>query len=49
MKSFNKGTFGYDLYYLSVKDSLVVLTGDDNHSQVIVSPEYQANWHSSYY
>lgn len=42
MKSFEKGTFGYDLNYLSAKDSLVVLTGQDHLSQVIVSPGYQA-------
>lgn len=42
MKAHEKGTFGYDLKYLSEKDSLVVLCSDDNQSQVIVSPRYQA-------
>ena len=42
MKSYEKGTFGYDLEYLSVKDSLVILSSDDKLSQVIVSPKYQA-------
>ena len=42
MKSYEKGTFGYDLEYLSVKDSLVILSSDDKLSQVIVSSKYQA-------
>ena len=42
MKAYEKGTFGYDLQYLSDKDSLVVLSSDDSLSQVIVSPKYQA-------
>lgn len=43
MKSFEKGTFGYDLNYLSKKDSLiVVLTADGEEARVIVSPKYQA-------
>ncbi|MDR1937650.1 MAG: hypothetical protein LBQ73_04010 [Tannerellaceae bacterium] len=43
MKTYEKGTFGYDLQYLSGKDeSLVVLTSDDGQAQLIVSPKYQA-------
>lgn len=42
MEAYEKGTFGYDLQYLSEKDSLVVLSNDDNLAQVIVSPKYQA-------
>ena len=38
-----KGTFGYDLHYLSKKDSaLAVLSDDAGQSQIIVSPGYQA-------
>lgn len=42
MDAYPKGTFGYDLNYLSAKDSLVVLSGNDGCSRVIVSPKYQA-------
>jgi hypothetical protein len=42
MKSFTKGTFGYDWQYLSGKDSLIVLRSADERAQVIVSPKYQA-------
>lgn len=42
MKSYEKGTFGYDLNYLSAKDSLIILKGVDENAQVIVSPKYQA-------
>ena len=43
MEEFEKGTFGYDLNYLSKKDSLmVVLTGNGGNSQIIVSAKYQA-------
>jgi len=43
MNDFEKGTFGYDLNYLSQKDdNLVVLSGDDGKSQIIVSAKYQA-------
>lgn len=41
MENYEKGTFGYDLNYLSGKDSLVILKGD-NDAQVIISPKYQA-------
>lgn len=41
-KLFEKGTFGYDLNYLSNKDSLVILKSDNDEAQVIVSPKYQA-------
>lgn len=40
METFEKGTFGYDLAFLSKRDSLVVLTNKTN-AQVIVSPKYQ--------
>jgi hypothetical protein len=39
---YKKGTFGYDLNYLSKKDSLIVLKSDDEKAQVIVSAKYQA-------
>jgi hypothetical protein len=43
MDTFEKGTFGYDLNYLSKKDSgIIVLSGDGGQSQIIVSPGYQA-------
>ena len=43
MKDYVKGTFGYDLNYLSQKDdNLIVLSGDDGKSQIIVSGKYQA-------
>jgi len=43
MKDYAKGTFGYDLNYLSQKDdSLIVLSGDEGKSQIIVSAKYQA-------
>jgi len=39
--SYNQGSFGYDLHFLQQHDSVVVLKNDEN-SQVIVSPKYQA-------
>ena len=43
MDEYEKGTFGYDLYYLSQKDdNLIVLSDDDGKSQIIVSGKYQA-------
>jgi len=43
MSDYEKGTFGYDLNYLSQKDDkLIVLSGDDGKAQVIVSAKYQA-------
>ena len=43
MKDYVKGTFGYDLNYLSQKDeNLIVLSGDNGESQIIVSAKYQA-------
>ena len=43
MSTFEKGTFGYDLNYLSQKDSLIVLKDNNaEDAQVIVSPKYQA-------
>lgn len=42
MDLFEKGTFGYDLKYLSEKDSVIVLRSLDEQAQVIVSPKYQA-------
>ena len=41
MHAFEKGTFGYDLYYLSGKDSLIVLKGENGNAQIIVSAKYQ--------
>ncbi|MEA4916968.1 DUF6786 family protein [Proteiniphilum sp.] len=41
-KEYQKGTFGYDLEYLSEKDGeLIVLKSDDEKAQVIVSGKYQ--------
>jgi hypothetical protein len=38
-----QGTFGYDLHFLSKKDSaLIVLSSPGEQAQVIVSPRYQA-------
>ncbi|HCC86343.1 MAG: hypothetical protein XD92_0025 [Proteiniphilum acetatigenes] len=37
-----KGTFGYDLNYLSEKDSLILLKSEDEKAQVILSAKYQA-------
>ena len=43
MDSFKKGTFGYDIHFLSKKDTaLIVLASSDKQAQVIVSPRYQA-------
>jgi hypothetical protein len=42
MDLFKIGTFGYDLNYLSEKDSIIVLSSLDEQAQVIVSPKYQA-------
>jgi hypothetical protein len=42
MDTFEKGTFGYDLHYLSDKDRIIVLSDEDNQAQIIVSPKYQA-------
>ena len=40
--NFETGVFGYDLSYLSQKDDgLVVLHGNDDKAQIIVSPKYQ--------
>ncbi|MDR2231882.1 MAG: hypothetical protein LBE56_02020 [Tannerella sp.] len=42
-ESFVKGEFGYDVAFLSQKDSdLIVLSGNGGKSQLIVSPKYQA-------
>lgn len=41
MGKFEKGTFGYDVNYLSQKDEIVVLSSRDKKSQVLVSPGYQ--------
>ncbi|MDR1918602.1 MAG: hypothetical protein LBQ65_03020 [Tannerellaceae bacterium] len=43
MKTYEKGSFGYDLQYLSEKDAqLVVLSSEEGEAQLIVSPKYQA-------
>lgn len=42
MEAFEKGTFGYDLNYLSKKDSVILLRANDGKAQVVVSPKYQA-------
>ena len=42
-KTYEKGTFGYDLKYLADKDNgLVVLKSDDGKAQIIASAKYQA-------
>lgn len=41
-KEFEMGTFGYDLNYLSKKDSMIVLKSDDGKAQIILSAGYQA-------
>ncbi|MDR0574437.1 MAG: hypothetical protein LBG96_10490 [Tannerella sp.] len=41
-KEYEKGSFGYDLNYLSEKDEgLIVLKSDDEKAQVILSAKYQ--------
>ena len=40
--NYEKGTFGYDLNYLSDKDSLILLKSENGQSQVILSAKYQA-------
>jgi len=40
-KEYEKGTFGYDLNYLSKKDSLIILKSTDDQAQVILSAKYQ--------
>ncbi|MDR0395363.1 MAG: hypothetical protein LBH77_09420 [Tannerella sp.] len=43
MNELEKGTFGYDLRFLSGKDEKqIVLSGNGGKSQIIVSPKYQA-------
>lgn len=39
---FEKGTFGYDVNYLSEWDSLIILKSDDEKAQIILSAKYQA-------
>lgn len=41
MDDYKKGSYGYDLNYLSKKDSLILLSSPDGQSQVIVSAKYQ--------
>lgn len=41
-KDYEKGTFGYDLNYLSKKDSMIVLKSEDGEAQIILSAGYQA-------
>jgi hypothetical protein len=42
MNEFEKGTFGYDLNYFSPRNRPIVLSGDDEKAQIIVSAKYQA-------
>jgi len=43
MKEYEKGTYGYDRKFLKEKDKgLIVLKGDNEKAEVIVSPKYQA-------
>jgi hypothetical protein len=39
---FPKGSFGYDLDFLKMHDSVIVLSNGQGNAQVIVSPKYQA-------
>lgn len=41
MDSLQKGTFAYDVQFLSEKDSIIVLKNNDASGQIIVSPGYQ--------
>lgn len=36
-----KGTFAYDVQFLSEKDSIIILKNNDSSGQLIVSPKYQ--------
>ena len=36
-----KGTFGYDLNFLEKHGDMILLSGNENKAQVIISPEYQ--------
>ena len=40
--NFEKGTFGYDLNYLSNKDDVQILMDENEKAQIIVSAKYQA-------
>jgi hypothetical protein len=40
--NYTKGTFGYDLNFLKQHDSVIVLKSNNDNSQIIVSPKYQA-------
>ena len=42
MNEYEKGTFGYDLNYISRKDNPIVLSNDEGKAQIIVSAHYQA-------
>ncbi|MFZ2339532.1 MAG: DUF6786 family protein [Bacteroidales bacterium] len=43
MNEYKKGTYGYDLNFLKEKDDgLIILKGDNEKAEVIVSPKYQA-------
>ena len=42
MNEYEKGTFGYDLNYISRKDNPIVLSSDDEKARIIVSAKYQA-------
>ncbi len=43
MNEYKEGTYGYDLDFLKGKDKgLIVLKGDNEKAEVIVSPKYQA-------
>jgi uncharacterized protein (DUF608 family) len=43
METWKKGTFGYDLQFLSEKEEkIIVLSGNEGEAQILVSPKYQA-------
>lgn len=41
MENFDRGTFGYDLNFLKLKDSVIVLENKVGNGRVIISPKYQ--------
>ena len=40
-EQFAPGTFGYDLNFLTTRDSVIVLKTHDENGQIIISPKYQ--------
>lgn len=42
MEKFDKGTFGFDLNFLTDKDSVIVLKNNEGNGQLVISARYQA-------